>query len=227
MDGEAASAAPRVKVCGLTCVADALACAAAGADFIGLNFHPGSPRRVEPSRAAEIVAALPTGCTPVGLFVDRPPAEVLETARVVGLRVVQLHGDEPLDDLARLVPHVNVIRAYRLGGAVAFDRMMNEWRRAIERGHPPEYVLADAFVVGQSGGTGRTIAPGVLDDLAAVTASLRARLVLAGGLTPENVAPLVARVRPGLVDVASGVESSPGRKDPARVAAFVRAARGA
>jgi phosphoribosylanthranilate isomerase len=223
LDGLAAPAVDRVrvKVCGLTTVADALACAAAGVDWVGLNFHPASPRFIEPARAAEIVAALPPACTPVGLFVDRPPAFVLETAGRVGLRAVQLHGDEPVEDLAALTPRLTVVRAFRLSGAEAFDRMLLDLRRAADLGCPPARVLVDAFAPGQTGGTGRTIAPDFLDRLAALPG-----LILAGGLNPENVAGFVARVRPWMVDVASGVESSPGRKDPARVAAFIRAARG-
>ena len=199
-------------------MADALACAAAGADWIGLNFHPASPRRIAPAVAAEIVAALPATCAVVGLFVDRPPAEVQEVAARIGLRAVQLHGDEPVDDLRALGP-LRVVRAFRLGDLPAVRRMGEYLRRADELGCPPYAVLVDGYVSGQAGGTGRTIALDLLDHLPPLP-----RLVLAGGLTPENIAVRVARVRPWMVDVASGVESSPGRKDPARVAAFIQAA---
>lgn len=218
---ESAPARVKVKVCGLTRVADALACAEAGADWIGLNFHPASPRRVEPALAAEIVAALPPSCTAVGLFVDRPPAEVLATAVRVGLRVVQLHGNEPVNDLTALTPHLSVVRAFRLADRAAVDQMSGFLHDAEGRGCAPVAVLIDGYVSGQAGGTGRTIALDLLDHLPPLP-----RLILAGGLTPENVAARVARVNPWMVDVASGVESSPGRKDPVQVAAFVRAARG-
>ena len=214
------SSAVRVKVCGLMRPDEALACARAGADWIGLNFHPASPRRVDPGAAAEIVAALPPEVEAVGLFVDRPPGEVAALAVRIGLRFVQLHGQEPPEDLLALRP-LRIIRAFRLGDAEAVARMAAYLRRCAERGCPPDAVLVDAFVADQPGGTGQAIAP----DLLALLPPLP-RLVLAGGLTAENVAERVARVRPWMVDVASGVEAAPGRQDPARVAAFIRAARG-
>lgn len=211
---------PLVKICGLTQVADALACADAGADWLGLNFHPASPRRVGSEVAAEIVAALPPTCAAVGLFVDWPTAEVAGLADRLDLRVVQLHGDEPPEDLLQL-SHLTIVRAFRLADQAAIERMDAYLRRAGELGRMPDAVLVDGHVAGLLGGTGRTIDLSLLDRLPAVH-----RLVLAGGLTPENVAERVARARPWMVDAASGVESSPGRKDPARVAAFIQAARG-
>lgn len=210
----------RVKVCGLTSVSDALACARAGADWIGLNFHPASPRSIAPGLAAEIVAALPDSCLAIGLFVNRPPAEVVETAARVGLRSVQLHGDEPPEDLPAFAS-LTLIRAFRLGGAGAVAAMSRYLARAAELGRTPDAVLIDGYSAGQPGGTGRTIALDLLDSLPPLP-----RLVLAGGLSPENVAERVARVRPWMVDVASGVESAPGRKDLDRVASFIRAAKG-
>jgi phosphoribosylanthranilate isomerase len=204
----------------LTSVADAVACAEAGVDWLGLNFCPGSCRRVEVAVAAEIVAALPESSLAVGLFVDRLPAEVAETADRVGVRIVQLHGQEPPEDLGAL-GRFEVIRAFRLGAVGDIARMTAYLDRAAELGHRPEYVLIDAMVAGQLGGTGHSIATDLLGALPA----RMPRLVLAGGLTPENVAERVARVRPWMVDVASGVESTPGRKDLARIRAFVRAAR--
>ncbi len=215
-----AGEAVRVKVCGLTSVADALACAAAGVDRVGLNFHPGSPRRIDPGLAAEIVAALPASCVAVGLFVDRPPDEVARVAERVGVTDVQLHGSEPAEDLVAL-SHLRVIRAFRLGDDAAVEAMIDYLRHATRLGRPPDSVLVDGYVAGQAGGTGQSISTVLLDCLPPLP-----RLVLAGGLTPENVAGRVARVRPWMVDVASGVESSPGHKDAARVAAFVAAARG-
>jgi phosphoribosylanthranilate isomerase len=209
-----------VKVCGLTSRDDALAAVAAGADWIGLNFHPASPRRVELATAAAIVAVLPPRVQAVGLFVDRPPEEVAALADRLGLRVVQLHGREPPEDLLAL-RHLQVVRAFRLADARAVADMKAYLRRAAELGAPPDAVLVDGYAADRAGGTGRLIEPDVLDRLPPLP-----RLILAGGLTPENVAGRVARVRPWMVDVASGVESAPGRKDPARVAAFVQAARG-
>ncbi len=210
----------KVKICGVTRVDDALACAAAGADWIGLNFHSRSARRIDSVLAAEIIAALPRSTEAVGLFVDRPPSEVEQVAEQLGLRIVQLHGREPPDDLLSLA-HLQVIRAFRLGDADAVARMVLYLRRAEELGRAPDAVLVDAEVPGQMGGTGHSIAADVLSLLPPLP-----RLILAGGLTPDNVAVRVARVRPWMVDVASGVESSPGRKAPERVLAFIRAARG-
>ncbi|MBV8605958.1 MAG: phosphoribosylanthranilate isomerase [Singulisphaera sp.] len=212
-------ASVRIKVCGLTRPADALACASAGADWIGLNFHPGSPRCIAPGLAAEIIATLPITASAVGIFVDRSPAEVVELADRLGLRIVQLHGQEPPDDLAALC-HLRVIRAFRLGDAEDVARMVRYLRRADELGRPPDAVLIDSLVPGRAGGSGHAIEA----DLLSLIPSLP-RLILAGGLTPENVADRIARVRPWMVDVASGVESAPGLKDPARVNAFIKAAR--
>jgi phosphoribosylanthranilate isomerase len=212
--------AVKIKVCGVTTVADAVAVAAAGVDWIGLNFHPPSPRYVDPTLAAAIVGVLPAGTEAVGLFVDRGPGEVAELAARVGLTIVQLHGKEPPEDL-RALQHLRVVRAFRLGDARAIGAMIEYLNYASWLGRAPDAVLVDAFVPGQQGGTGHGIDPWLLDNLPSFP-----RLILAGGLTPENVAERVARVRPWMVDVASGVESSPGHKDPERVAAFVRAARG-
>jgi len=208
-----------VKVCGLTTVADALATAAAGADWIGLNFHPPSPRFVPPDEAAAIVAALPEGIEPVGLFVDRPAAEVAELAARVGLRTVQLHGSEPPEDIAALHP-LRVVRAFRLGDSTAVAAMLAYLDRCRSLRFPPFAVLVDAYLAGLPGGTGHSIPPDLLAELPPLP-----RLILAGGLTPENVGERVARARPWMVDVAGGVESAPGRKDAGRVAAFVGATR--
>jgi phosphoribosylanthranilate isomerase len=210
-----------VKICGLTCVEDAVACAELGADWLGLNFHRPSPRYVAPEVAAAIMAALPRRVTVAGVFVDRPPAEVAELADRLGLGAVQLHGQEPPEDVAAL-DRFRVIRAFRL-------RAVEDWRTIsdyLARGdalrHPPDGVLVDAYVPGLPGGTGMTIDPCLFDARPALP-----RLILAGGLTSGNVAGRIKRIRPWMVDVASGVESTPGRKDPAAVAALVQAVRSA
>jgi phosphoribosylanthranilate isomerase len=211
----------RIKVCGLTRPEEAVSCARLGADWIGLNFHPGSPRRVDPGSAAEIVAALPAETEAVGLFVDRPPREVADLADRLKLRIVQLHGQEPPEDLLAL-SSLTIVRAFRLGDAGSIAAMMAYLHRCEVLGRAPDAVLVDAYVAGRPGGTGQAIATDLLDQLPPLP-----RLILAGGLTPENVAGRLRliRVRPWMVDVASGVESSPGRKDPERVSAFIRAAR--
>jgi len=210
----------RVKICGLTRVDEALACARAGAQWIGLNFHPVSPRYVQPVEAAEIIAALPASTSPVGVFVDRPAALVAEVADRLGLKIVQLHGREPPEDLLSL-DHLQIIKAFRLDAASTWCGVNDYLGRARALGRLPDAILIDAYVAGQNGGTGVAIALELLDSAPPFD-----RLILAGGLTPQNVALRVARVRPWMVDVASGVESAPGRKDLARVAAFIRAARG-
>ncbi len=212
----------KVKICGLTEVANARACAEAGADWIGLNFHPASPRSISVERGAEIAAALHGKANPVGLFVNRPFDEVAETILAVGsMDTIQLHGDEPpeyLLDCAKFKLRLRVVRAFRLSDAASVDRMIAYLARAEQLGCPPHAILVDAHVPGKPGGTGRSIPREILDRLPA-----HPRLILAGGLTPENVAERVALVRPWMVDVASGVESSPGVKDLARVSDFVAA----
>jgi phosphoribosylanthranilate isomerase len=209
----------KVKVCGLRSAADAVACAAAGADWIGLNFHPPSPRYIDHGVAAEIIAALPAGVGAVGVFVDRPAAEVADVAARLGLSIVQLHGQEPPHDLVAL-NHLCLVRAFRLGDIASTARMAVYLDKCRALGRVPDAVLVDSYVPGPLGGTGARIS----DDVLRVLPYLHLpRLILAGGLTPENVVARVARVHPWMVDVASGVESAPGRKDPARVAAFVRA----
>jgi phosphoribosylanthranilate isomerase len=208
-----------VKICGVTRVDDALACAAVGVEWIGLNFHPGSPRFIDPVQAAAIISALPCHVTAVGVFVDRPAGEVADLAEQLGLTVVQLHGHEPPEDLS-VLRNLEVVRAFRLESPSEWIGVSDYLARAQAIGRLPDAILIDAYVAGRSGGTGATVASDVLGCIPPLP-----RLILAGGLTPENVAAKITLVRPWMVDVASGVESAPGRKDPAKVAAFVNAAR--
>jgi len=212
---------PGVKICGLTVPAEARDCLAAGADWIGLNFHPPSPRSITIARAGEILAALDRDSADavVGLFVDRPAAEVAATCRGLGLARAQLHGDEPPEDLVVLAEFF-LIRAFRLRDADSVRAMASYLERAERLGRLPDAVLIDAWAPSAFGGTGALIDPALLGDLPPIP-----RLVLAGGLTPENVAARVRIVDPWMVDVASGVESSPGRKDLAKVRALLRAVR--
>lgn len=201
----------RVKACGFTLREDALAAADAGVDAVGLNFWPGSPRFVTEARGLEIADAVRGRVRIVGLFVEAPPSEVLRTRAAVGLDAVQWTGPSPERVLAALGP-----------GAYAAVRLGGEADVALALAAPGDEVLVDAFVPGAHGGTG------VLADwgLAARVAASR-RTWLAGGLKPENVAAAVRAVRPFGVDVASGVEASPGVKDSAKMRAFVAAAKGA
>jgi phosphoribosylanthranilate isomerase len=194
-----ADAATRVKVCGVTSVEQAVACADLGVDALGVNFVATSPRRVDESLARAIVEA-------VG---QRTLVEAMRglVART-GVGCLQVHGGEPAD-VAALLPH-----AY---GAVPVASAEDV---AVAEAMPGEYVMVDAKVAGALGGTGHTFDWNLVVGLAG-----RRKLVLAGGLTPSNVAAAIARVGPWCVDVASGVESAPGVKDLGKVRAFVEAAR--
>jgi phosphoribosylanthranilate isomerase len=213
--------AVRVKICGLTSVDDAVACAQLGADWIGLNFHPPSPRWVAPGVAAEIVAALPHPAVPVGVFVDRPAFEVAEMAERLGLGIVQLHGREPPEALLSL-SRFRIVRAFRIGHRRDWESVAEYLARAEALGRRLDEVLIDASVPGQAGGTGISISEDLLDRRPPLP-----HLILAGGLTPQNVAARITRVHPWMVDVASGVESAPGRKDAEKLRRFIAAARGA
>lgn len=213
-----------VKVCGLTDASNARACLEAGADWLGLNFHPPSPRSITPDRAATLAAALPPQAELVGLFVDRPITDVAAIlCEIPAIRTIQLHGSESVSylEICRAIPsRPRIIRAFRLQTIADLDAMNAYLRTAADRRASPDAVLVDALVAGQAGGTGQAIPSGLLGSLPD-----HPSLILAGGLTPSNVAERVQLVRPWMVDVASGVESAPGWKDPQRVAAFVAAAR--
>ena len=197
----------RVKVCGITRPEDARAAAAAGASAIGMIFWPGSPRAVTASTAREIVAGLPVGVPAIGVFVNQPEEEINAAIQEAGLFGVQLHGDEPLE----IIPRIRrpVIRAMTIAQASAMDEVP-----------AGVTVLLDAADPRRRGGTGITI-----DWTAAAALARKRPIVLAGGLTPENVGEAIAIVKPYAVDVSSGVESAPGIKDHARIAAFLDAVR--
>jgi phosphoribosylanthranilate isomerase len=212
---------PLVKICGLRSVNDALEAARAGADWIGLNFHPKSARFVAIDQAAEIVRALPETTEAVGLFVNRPVEEIREIARATGLRIVQLHGDELVTDAVALAnAGLRVVRAFRVKDAESIAAMTGYLDECLGNGVTLEGVLVDAYVPGLMGGTGQSINDELLERLPPLP-----RLILAGGLTPENAADRIARARPWMVDVAGGVESAPGRKDLDKVRRFIQAAR--
>jgi phosphoribosylanthranilate isomerase len=194
-----------VKICGVTRVDDALAAVEAGANAIGLVFWPDSPRFIDPYRARAVAAALPPFVTTVGLFVDQPIAYVNGVASLVRLGAVQLHGDETPEFAAAVA--APVIRALPV-------HLADAW--------PIETtLLLDAHDPVKRGGTGRTI-----DWPAAADVASRRRVLLAGGLTPDNVAEAIARVRPFGVDVSSGVERAPGIKDHQRIRALFEAIHG-
>jgi phosphoribosylanthranilate isomerase len=213
----------RIKICGITNVEDALAAARAGADAVGLNFYPKSPRHIDLDTARQIVDRLPAGITKVGVFVNVAVEEVCRTFDQLGLDLIQVHGDEPPEFLARLGQRP-VMRAFRLGPAGL--EALAEYLAACRRLQClPRRTLIDSFVPGDYGGTGKVPDWAVLSVYPAEP--WHPPLVLAGGLTPENVAAAIRTVRPAAVDTASGVEIGPGRKDHARIAGFVAAARAA
>jgi phosphoribosylanthranilate isomerase len=198
----------RVKICGITRAADAALCLEAGVDALGFNFWPGSKRHIRPADAEAIAPTIPAGVLRVGVFVRAPPSEVREIVRRVGLGAVQLHGDE---DPAE----------YREVGAALWQVLRVERTLPEEPSASAEAVLLDARVEGFGGGGRR------FDwSLASGAKAWRQPLWLAGGLTAENVAAAIGAVQPWGVDVASGVESASGVKDPARVRAFLAAVRG-
>jgi len=212
-----------VKICGITTVDDALMVADAGADAIGLNFYPRSPRYVAMSDAVAIVRALPPTVVRVGLFVNAASEDVCCSFDTLGLDLIQLHGDEPPSFLSQLGPRP-VMKAFRIGpsGLAPVREFLDECGRL---GCRPRFVLLDALVTGAYGGTGK---------LADWSAAQEYRhddslppMVLAGGLTPTNVAEAIRSTGTRAVDTASGVESSPGRKDSEAVKAFVRSAKAA
>jgi phosphoribosylanthranilate isomerase len=210
----------RVKICGITSPEDAALAAAAGADAIGLNFYPPSPRFVDPQRARLIVAALPPQIVKVGLFVNAGQGEVCRTCEALGLDLVQLHGDEPPEYLRQITGRP-VMRAFRIGreGLGPTRQYLAQCRHL---GCAPRLVLLDSRVEGAYGGSGQSADWSVLSSY---VRDETAPLVLAGGLSATNVAAAIAAVHPWAVDTASGVETSPGKKSAELVRRFVIHAR--
>jgi phosphoribosylanthranilate isomerase len=201
----------RVKICGITRAEDALRAVELGAAALGFNFYPPSPRYIEPSKARAIIAALPPLVMTVGVFADETRARrVAETARRAGVRAVQLHGPRFPKTAADLAGFP-LIRAV----AVRPGARAQELRRLKARAF-----LLDTFDPRAPGGTGKTF-----DWSFARAAKRYGRIILAGGLTPSNVARAIREVRPFAVDVASGVESRPGKKDAEKLRAFFIAVR--
>ena len=205
----------KVKICGITNLEDALAAADLGADMLGFNFYEGSKRYVEPAEAAKIIIGLDGRVDPVGVFVNADLGTIQRTVEAAGFAAVQLHGDETpefVHEVARTCC-VPVIKALRVSPGFLVE---------VVREFSADSILLDVFSPAAFGGTGERF-----DWRVAVAAKeYTDRLFLAGGLTPENVAAAVELVRPYAVDVASGVESSPRKKDAKKMEAFIRNARG-
>jgi phosphoribosylanthranilate isomerase len=204
----------RVKICGITNAEDARAACEAGVDAIGLNFYPRSPRALSVNKAAELRAQIPSGVQVFGVFVNAEVAEVMEIFRNVRLHALQLHGDESPITVAQLARLAPVFKALRVGpdfSAVTLESYPGVSGFLFD--------TADAGP-GQYGGTGR-----LADWEVAQQVARSHRVILAGGLNADNVAAAILQVRPYGVDVASGVEASPGAKDHAQLREFVREAR--
>ena len=200
----------RVKICGLTRFEDAELAVQLGADALGFVFWPDSPRAVSPEVVRDIVRHLPALPVRVGVFVNAPADEVARVAEVAALDAVQLHGDENIGDYQHLVPRL--IKSVHLGDEAAL-----EWATRL----PSAVVLlVDAMDPARRGGTGQ-----VADWPSAARLASRRPVMLAGGLTAENVAQAVIQVRPWAVDVSSGVEWTPGIKSPDRLRAFFERVR--
>ena len=195
----------RVKICGITELEDARDAALLGADAIGLNFYPNSPRYVEPSRAAKIIEKPPPFVTVVGIFLNHPDPQSLEDFAVsVGLHAVQLHGNET-PDYCSMIQRVKVIKTFRVDSNFRVDTLRS-------------YGAGTFLLDGCAPGTGKSF-----DRELAFGANAFGSIIIAGGLTPENVSDVVSTLHPFAVDVASGVESKPGKKDYDRMRRFIEA----
>lgn len=202
-----------IKVCGITSIEDAESTIALGVSSLGINLVPESPRAVSVDTARRIADAVRHRAKLVLVVANRSLSELRELREATGIDGLQLHGDEPLELVRELLP--NAYKAMRMGSKEDVERA---------RAYPGELLLVDAKVQGKLGGTGKVVDFDLVEPLAR-----ERKLLLAGGLNPENVTEAIASVRPFGVDVASGVEllGQPRKKDPARIEAFVRAVRGA
>jgi|SRR5580765_136358 len=206
----------KVKICGITNLEDALVSVELGADALGFNFYEMSPRYITPQKASQIVKELPDSTTKVGVFVNMKEARVDEFVGLLGLAAIQLHGDEDSDFVKELKRYTNakVIKAFRVGRGFNPNEVVD---------FDVDAILLDAYSPNQYGGTGDSFDWHTAQEVKQFTKEL----YLAGGLAPENVSEAIKTVGPDFVDVASGVESEPGKKDPKKVAAFITNAKNA
>jgi phosphoribosylanthranilate isomerase len=209
----------RIKICGVTSPEDARFAAEAGADAVGLNFYSKSPRFLTPQGAAAIVRSLPPFTAPVGVFVGMPMRQICAISFQLGLRAVQTYNEDTQDEDP--FPFAQ-IAAFRVKEASELDEIRRFVEKATSQGRKPGAILIDSRVEGQMGGSGQVAPWSLLTGF-----DPGVPLILAGGLTPENVADAIAIVNPWGVDVASGVESLPGRKEPLKVTQFIQAVRSA
>ena len=201
----------RVKICGITSVADGQAAAGSGADLIGLMFYEGSPRHIPLELAAEIAHAVPPFVLKTGVFVNPSEDLVMEAIAKCGLNLLQFHGDETPEFCTQF--GIMSLKAFRIRDESSLAELPK---------FPTDAYLLDAYSASGLGGTGEKFNW----DLAITAKQFGKPIFLAGGLTPENVAAAVQQVQPFAVDVSSGVESAPGKKDAVKVKAFIQAAKG-
>jgi phosphoribosylanthranilate isomerase len=202
----------RVKVCGITSLPDALAAIEAGVDALGFMLWEPSKRYVTVEQAAAIARRLPPFVSKVGVFVDAEAAAVRGAIEACGLDTVQLHGEEPADFCHQFQPGVKVVKAFRIKDATSLQQL---------HGYNTDAWLLDSFVTGWQGGTGQSFDWSVARE----ARDAGCPIILAGGLRPDNVAEAIHEVWPFGVDVSSGVESAPGKKDAAKIKHFVEAVR--
>lgn len=202
----------KVKICGITNWTDARTSFEAGADFLGFNFYRKSPRYITPASAARITERLPRHVQAVGVFVNETEEKILAVARIAGLHQIQLHGDEPPEAVARLRREFPVIKAIKIKSKFKLSQLT-------VFGKADAYLL-DTYRPDLPGGTGTAF-----DWNQIRRAGSRHKLFLAGGLTPENVTEAIQICRPYAVDVCSGTEARPGKKDARRTIAFMRGVR--
>lgn len=200
----------KVKICGITNVEDAMMAAEAGADALGFMFYEPSPRHLKLSLAAEVMRELPPFVARVGVFVNPAPDVVRRVIDECGINYVQLHGEEPPDFCTKF--SVPVIKAFRIQNGDSLARL---------QGYRTSAWLLDSFVPGKPGGTGESFNW----DLAVKAKNFGRPIILAGGLTPQNVGDAVTKVRPFGVDASSGLEVAPGKKDRTKVAKFIKHAK--
>ena len=210
-----------IKICGITRLEDGLNAAAAGADAVGFNFCRNSPRYIEPASAQLIGARMPILVFRIGVFVDATADEIVQVRGAAWLGGVQLHGDEPPQLIAALPHDVLVVRAFRLR-ETGLAPLAEYLAAAAASGRAPDAVLIDAHSPHAHGGTGQTVDWQRVSQERSMLGDMP--LILAGGLTPRNIADAIGLAKPDGVDTASGVETSPGIKDASLIRGFVTAA---
>ena len=201
----------RIKICGITNLDDGLEAIAAGVDALGFVFVPNTPRYITPSQAKLVIKQLPPFITNVGLFVDNEIGEIEDIVNHCKLDAVQLHGNESPEMCSQISLQTKVIKSFHV------KKELQVLRNEIANYRVDAYLL-DTFIKGKAGGTGQTFDWRIAEGLSQ-------RIILAGGLTPDNIGTAIAQLQPYGVDVSSGVEKSPGKKDTNKIHSFVRQVR--